>query len=321
MLEFQNVAADAKKRQMWPVYLSPVGGSWTNVVNGFREWTWIGSEPQNTRQGNFISIVQLQQTYNLTFASMPPLDMMMQIQKRLPNGNASDWVIMKLTYPLPNSIQVKNNGVIVPPITITGQEGDLDTTLCGSNKFFYKNYTIHFVVTGDPNCKVQISLINTIQLTAHFDIAFSDFFTNNGQSLFVDRICALLKITDYSRVKVVSIFNGSIGIVTYVDEAASSDTTAPSLSQTHADLAAMSKNGVLASSFANTPLASINSITPIMVTLPDPSPNPIPPNPSPTVVEHSNVALIIGVTLSSMAIVAAALGVGLYCLRKRAAVV
>ncbi len=61
-----------------------------------------------------------------------------------------------------------------------GVESKLDTTTCGSNKFFYKNYTIHFVVTGDPNCKVRVTLTNSIQLTAKFDMNIDDFYKNDA---------------------------------------------------------------------------------------------------------------------------------------------
>ena len=42
----------------------------------------------------------------MSFASMPPEDMTLKFQKRLPEGNSSDWIIVKLYYPKPNSIRV-----------------------------------------------------------------------------------------------------------------------------------------------------------------------------------------------------------------------
>jgi hypothetical protein len=44
--------------------------------------------------------------YNMSFTSMPPEDMTLKFQKRLPGGNSSDWIIVKLMYPKPNSIRV-----------------------------------------------------------------------------------------------------------------------------------------------------------------------------------------------------------------------
>jgi hypothetical protein len=93
----------------------------------------------------------------------------------------------------------------------------LNTSLCGSNKFFFTNYTVHFVVTGDPNCKVRVTLTNSIQLTAKFDMNINDFYKNDGVTLFIDRMCALLGITDTSRVKVVGVTSGSVNIVSLIE--------------------------------------------------------------------------------------------------------
>lgn len=103
---------------MWPVSLTYDGANFTTLTNGYKEWDWIGNEPQNKRLGRFISVINVQKTYNMTFASNPPDDMRLQIQKRIPGGNNSDWVIIKLYYPFPNSIEVSVNGVVKKPITL-----------------------------------------------------------------------------------------------------------------------------------------------------------------------------------------------------------
>ena len=89
---------------MWPVSLTYDGANFTTLTNGYKEWDWIGNQPQNRRLGRFISVVNVQKTYNMTFASNPPDDMRLQLQKRTPSGNNSDYVIVKLYYPFPNSI-------------------------------------------------------------------------------------------------------------------------------------------------------------------------------------------------------------------------
>lgn len=94
----------------------------------------------------------------------------------------------------------------------------MDTSVCGSNKFFYKNYTVHFVITADKNCQVRVSLTNSIQLTARFSMNIDDFFAADGQTKFIDRMCAVLGIEDTSRLKVVGIYNGSVVITAYIDE-------------------------------------------------------------------------------------------------------
>lgn len=72
-------------------------------------------------------------------------------------------------------------------------------------------------MTGDPNCKVRVSLTNSIQLTARFAMNIDDFFRDDGVTKFINRMCALLSINDTSRVKVVGIYTGSVQIVTIID--------------------------------------------------------------------------------------------------------
>ena len=100
-----------------------------------------------------------------------------KLQKKIPEGDPSNWVIVKIYYPKPNSVKVEVGGKVIKPILISDTDvAPLDTTVCGSNKFFYKNYTIHFVVTGHIDCKVRVTLTGSIQLTAKFDMPISDFF-------------------------------------------------------------------------------------------------------------------------------------------------
>ena len=75
------------------------------------------------------------------------------------------------------------------------------------------------MVTGDPNCKVRVTLTNSIQLTAKLDMSIDQFYKNDGMTLFIDRICAVLGITDTSRVKVVGVFTGSVNIVSLIEPA------------------------------------------------------------------------------------------------------
>lgn len=80
VLGYQSVASDYNTRIMWPVSLFYEGSNYTTTTNGWREWDWIGDIPQNHRLGRFLSIVKLNSTYNMTFTSMAPTTMEMQIQ-------------------------------------------------------------------------------------------------------------------------------------------------------------------------------------------------------------------------------------------------
>ena len=61
---------------------------------------------------------------------------------------------------------------------------------------------------------ITVDLLDTIQLTTLFDMKISDFYRDSSiGTRFIDRMCALLNITDASRVKIVGVFNGSMQIV------------------------------------------------------------------------------------------------------------
>jgi len=106
-MEYESIAPDYNKRIMWPVYINYDGGKWRSVTNGWREWEWMGPEPLNLRIARFWSIVKLHKTYNVTFSSNPPSDMRYQLQKRLqPYGDPTDWLIIRVYYALPNTLEV-----------------------------------------------------------------------------------------------------------------------------------------------------------------------------------------------------------------------
>lgn len=49
------------------------------------------------------------------------------------------------------------------------------------------------------------------------------FFSIDGQTKFIDRMCALLGVTDTSRMKVVGVYNGSVYVVAYIEEEMTDD--------------------------------------------------------------------------------------------------
>ncbi len=94
----------------------------------------------------------------------------------------------------------------------------MDDSSCGDNIYFYQNRTIKVLLTEEKDCLVTISVTDSIQLTTHFAMNASDFFTNSVMSNFIDNLCALLGIVDQSRVKVVGVHSGS-AIIDVVIEA------------------------------------------------------------------------------------------------------
>lgn len=77
---------------------------------------------------------------------------------------------------------------------------------------------MHFVLTADKNCFVRVSLTNSIQLHARFSMPIDQFYEKDGKNQFITRICAALRITDYSRVKIVGVYSGSTIVRAVIEE-------------------------------------------------------------------------------------------------------
>lgn len=163
--------------------------------------------------------------------------MRLQLQKRSITGDPTDWVIVSIYYPIANFITVSVNKTTIQPILASSEqpiEGAVDT--CGANKYFYKNGTISFIVTGSQDCQVRLSVTNNVQVSARIQTTVNDFFSKGGITTFVDRMCALLNITT-DRLKVVGVFSGSVIVDFFVHEVAliAADTNDPSSTNTTID--------------------------------------------------------------------------------------
>jgi hypothetical protein len=79
----------------------------------------------------------------MTYASQPPSDSVYQIQKReLPSGNPNDWVVIRITFTVPNAVLVRattstSDSYITSLKKVNGVYPDLKTMgdLCGANHF------------------------------------------------------------------------------------------------------------------------------------------------------------------------------------------
>ena len=216
-------------------------------------------------------------------------------------------------YPLPNMIQVKVNGVVKDPVLITdsGLKRQLDKTVCGDNAYFFTNYTTHFVVTEDLNCLVELSLTETVQLTTHFAMSVNDFFTGNTLTSFISNLCALLGVTDTSRVKVVGVIDGSAKAITNIMP--SKDKKDPTPADIHKKISS-SKDAIM-----NGLGGSVGKVLGMGSTHHE-DPSIIVPDSS-TVDNGSNIALIVGISVGAVVVAITLVVVFCYFLRKRAKIV
>lgn len=250
----------------------------------------------------------------MTFASMPPEKLQVQIQKRTPTGNNSNFIRVKLHYPKPNTIRLLLNGQIVDPILLTdvnntasGVLKDLNNSECGSHYYFYTNYTTEFVVTEDANCLLTVELAESVQLTTHFSININDFFSSaNAITNFINNLAALLQITDTSRIKVVGVHSGSTSIVAAVS-ASITNSADPTLQQ----VANNAQNSAVVAGLSTIGLGNVIGFTAVYQPLTETTEE----------ASEANIGLIAGVAVAGVLLVVGAIITLVCCMRRRAKVV
>ncbi len=80
----------------------------------------------------------------------------------------------------------------------------------------YDRKYIEYILTTE--CRIRMSFVNSVKATIRLDQQVTDFFTNNGTAKFIDKMCAILNITDTSRLKIVGVYTGSTIVNFYVEE-------------------------------------------------------------------------------------------------------
>ncbi|KAM3142669.1 hypothetical protein pb186bvf_005328 [Paramecium bursaria] len=176
VLNFMNTASDYNTRLYSPIQLTD--GQFFNQINSFKEWSWLGDQPMNKRESKFISIVKSNSVINITNAGENPTESLYWLSRRKQSGSPTDYVIIQMQFSQQNIIQVSlNKNIFQPGITQSEDHWNLQDKKneCGANIYFNKNRTIHFVITGDINCYVKVSLKNTIQVTSRIALTQNSF--------------------------------------------------------------------------------------------------------------------------------------------------
>ena len=92
--------------------------------------------------------------------------------------------------------------MVIPSFASSLPEDLLNHTgACGANNYFYENNTIHFVITGDISCLVQIRLVNSVRISIRLTMKLEDVYNTGYQTNFINMMAAFLNIpTDRMRI-------------------------------------------------------------------------------------------------------------------------
>lgn len=207
VLQFQNDGADQRRRIIAPVNIT--SNLMKNTLNEWREWKWEGPEPLNLRLARFAGIVELNKSLEVEFETVVPEELKFQLQK---GRGAIDYVVITIKYERPNRIEVwnLNNQTFMKPFR-ADQGVDLSSRNmeCGANIYDADRRTIQFVLTNHESCKLRVRTVNSVKVSIRMDSTIEDFYSNDGEALFIDKIAAFLHI-DPSRIRIVNVLKGSV---------------------------------------------------------------------------------------------------------------
>jgi hypothetical protein len=107
-------------------------------------------------------------------------------------------------------LEISVNGKVIKPRR-NDENFDLRTTpeACGANNFWFENRTIHFVVNGQPDCVVNVKEVDMVFVSMRLAMTKDEFFSNNRDTKYIDRICAFLKIST-DKLKIVRVYEVEI---------------------------------------------------------------------------------------------------------------
>ena len=220
-MKFQNIASRDSRRITWPINITiEKEGADVLKITDRSWWTVFSNDVFQKRYNRFAVVLLANHTYNFTFSSEPPKDMRFQIQKSDKyRYYEEEWAAVKIYYPVKNSIRVRVKGRTVDPLVVNNSNTESSLSkICGGNKFYYNDQIIEFMVNGDRTCFPRVTLTNSIYLHTKFNMDLKTFYEMDGVTKFIDRICALLKIQDYSRVKIVGVYEGSVVVDSFIEE-------------------------------------------------------------------------------------------------------
>jgi len=100
--------------------------------------------------------------------------------------------------------------------------GEIKQTHCGENRYLAQKSTLEFYMPAD--CILQIKPRNVIQAMVRMKWDLDSFFNDGGTTTFADRMGGALGIPA-DQIKVVDVFEGSVGVKFTVDTPEDEETT------------------------------------------------------------------------------------------------
>ena len=232
LLMFENLDDDAWDRAVQPVFLKNADTGFNNTLNAMMDHIWDTFYTGQKRMARFPAAMLTGQDYELEFSGTPPQTIRFGLDAR--TGGTK----IKIPYPVAGSYQVS-----VADSTGTYQRVDnnawddaiqkqavlLKSKGCGENRFVGIDNFLEFWL--EPGCDLKVQPKDSIQAKVRMDWSMSEFFAEGGTTRFVDRLATSLGVASH-RIKVVSIYEGSVVVDFAIESEAPATTTTDSTGAT-----------------------------------------------------------------------------------------
>jgi len=174
---------------------------------------------------------------------------------------------------------------------------------------------------------ITVEVTESVQLSTHFAADISTFFNSNSSiTNFINNLCALLQITDTSRVKIVGVFNGSTTITTSITPSTTISGTgaATDLSTISSNINSATSSGALSSGLSSIGLGNVLGVTAVYIKAPVGSSYGVQPSSSTTTNTSSsslNAGIIAGIVVAGVVFLVGVIFTTIYLLRRRGKVI
>ncbi|MCP3682214.1 MAG: hypothetical protein GY861_05925 [bacterium] len=196
MIHFSSVS----DIDMSPVHIINVADNFDNEVK-----TSIGFN-------DLVGLIEMGKDYKLSFPGHP-YDTSFEVLSfptTSPLGGVNT-----LKYGSPQSVIVYKDGTEVAPTT-QNQNSPTPLTTCGANSWTMVTNTLQFYLSNEINCKLEIVIIESIQLSLRLASSVDEFFSNPSyQNDLIYNIAATLGIPPH-QIKITNVSTGSVILLLHI---------------------------------------------------------------------------------------------------------
>jgi hypothetical protein len=196
-LIMENIENGARDRALQPVYFTSNNSDFYNKLNAFEDHECKFGYDSLLRTPRFPAMVILKKNeinnYNVSFTSTNPSKLFVQLANKGPlatsikkisreNGNLLIMKI-KLSYNMPMTVLVFKEGKEIKADIFKGNSTEVNLNnqneiqnLCGKNSWHMVKNLLEFYVTNEPDCKLQLNIVNSVQVSLRYDVSVEEIF-------------------------------------------------------------------------------------------------------------------------------------------------